>query len=396
MGDRKVDENGLTVKTLPEIRDDLANAVHTSSEFGAEANVGSDSPAGQLIDVHAESISTQDELAQSVYDSTEADNAEGAHLDGVCALCPGITREDATYSIVTLTLSGTPSTIIPAGSRARVPNGPQFAIDEDATIGGGGTVNAAATCTEAGAFEAAATSIKEIVDPISGWTGVTNALDADQGQPVEADPDFRLRRERSFHLAGNGTDLALRADLEQLPDVVHATVISNRTGVTDSNGIPPGGFRPVIWPTTGVDEEQVVNTIFDHMVSGAYPDGDEEFTVTDEQGYEQPVRFSYATELEVYLEAQITTKLGYPTNGNDLVKAALLAYGNTHRPGDDIEPDHFEGYVLFSDDKVSGISAITVLAKIGSAPGSSDTAPIPLALTEIGTFDSTHISVVVS
>jgi len=393
MATREITAAGLTVKTTDEVREDLRDAIHGSSEFGEETSVGSSSVMGQIIDVHADSISEMDDLAQALYDAFNLDSAEGVALDNLASLV-GVIRKAATYSTVTLTLGGVATTVIPAGSRARVPDGTIFAIDEEATIGGGGTVDADATATETGPLEAAAGSVTEIVDAVSGWNTVTNAADATLGTNTETDEELLARRERSLAIGGNCTDQAIRANLEQLEDITSATVISNRTLVTDSFGIPGKAFLCVLWPDSGIDEDRVAETIWASMPAGIYPHGSEEKLITDDQGYEQTVRFEYATPLSIYLIANVTTKAGYPIDGDDLIENALLNFGNAFRPGQNVEPDYFEGYVLYdSNDRVEGIAAITILAKVGGWPGGGDDVPIDISLVNIADFDSARIQV---
>jgi hypothetical protein len=348
---------------------------------------------GNLIASVSPQIADQDDMAQAVYDAFDPDTAEGVQLDNICALV-GVIRKAATYTTAILTLGGTPSTVIPAGSKARKPDGVIVALDAEATIGGGGDVTAAATATVAGALEAASGSIDTIVDPVAGWDTVTNAADATIGRNLETDPELRARRERNLSAAGSTTDQAKRTALEEITEITHATCISNRELTADSNGIPGKAFRCVIWPASGIDEDEVAQTIWEHMGGGIRPDGAVGKTITDDQNYSQTIRFSYATQLLLYLDAQVTTKEGYPASGDDLVKTALLNWANLNRPGDDVEPDHGEGYVLYhATDQVPGISAITLTAKIGGAPGAGDTAPITIELTEIAIPDSTRITV---
>jgi hypothetical protein len=389
---REITAAGITVQTLAETRQKMVDDLHASSEFGPEVPTGPETQEGQIIDVVATQLSELDELAQSLYDTRDPDNATGVPLDNVGAYS-GAVRKDGTFSTVTMTLGGVASTVIAAGKRARVPDGSFFALDAEATIGGGGTVDADGTCTVEGPNEAAAGSITEIVDAVSGWNTVTNAADAELGTNDETDQEFRDRRERSFALGGNCTDPALRAKLEAIEGVTHATVISNRELTTDSDGIPGKSFRCVLWPT-GLDGPTIAEVIYRSGPMGIRSDGDQEYTITDDQNYSQVHRFSYASEQLLYLHAEVTEKTGYPATGDDLVKAALLALGNMHRPGDDVEPDYFEGYVLYdSVNRVDGIAAITVTAKIGGVPGAGDTAPIPISLTQIARFDSTRITV---
>ena len=139
MATREVTSAGITVKTLAESRRDMVDAVHASSEFGPEIPTGPETAEGQIIGVVATQLSELDELAQSLYDTRDPDGATGAPLDNIGAYS-GAVRKAGTFSTVTGTLGGTPSTVIAAGKRGRIPDGPIFALDEEVTIGGGGTI----------------------------------------------------------------------------------------------------------------------------------------------------------------------------------------------------------------------------------------------------------------
>lgn len=399
MANRKLTAAGLEVKTEDEVRQDLVDAIHASSKFGAVANTAANKVLGQIVDLHAASISEQDDMIQAVYDAFNLTAASGVQLENLVAI-RGLTRKQATPSTVTLTLGGTPSTVVGAGKRSRIQGGTLWGVDADATIGGGGTVDAAATCEVDGPEEAAATAIDTIVDAVSGWTSVTNAADATAGTAEETDAELRLRFARSF-ATGNCTDHAIRAAVEAISGVTHATCISNRELATDANGIEGKAFRVVVWPTLSSSiEQEVAEAIFKSQPAGIKPDGAEDFTVQDDRGYDQPSRFSYATQLELYLTANVTKGASYPSGGDDLVKAALLAYGNgAHNPGANVRPDRFEaicqlGYTPLDIEAIPGVDEIEVLAKVGSAPGSGDTGMITVSLLEIARFDTTRISVV--
>jgi uncharacterized phage protein gp47/JayE len=399
MANRQLTAAGLEVKTEDEVRQDLVDAIHASAKFGAKANTGANRALGQAVDVHAASISEQDDMIQAVYDAFNLNNSSGVQLDNLVAL-RGMTRKAATPSTSTLTLGGTPSTVIAAGKRSRIPDGTLWGLDSPATIGGGGTVDAASTCTTTGPEEAAATAINTIFDAVSGWTSVTNAADAIAGTAQETDAELRLRFARSFALGGSATDHAIRAAIEAIAGVTHATVISNRDPDTDGNGIPGHAFRSIVWPTLSASIElQVADAIFKTQPAGIRPDGAEEFTVTDNQTYDQPVRFSYATEQQLYLTANITAGPAYPAAGDTLVAAALLAFGNgMHDPGINVRPDQFEaicqlGYIPLNIEAIPGIDEIEVLAKIGGAPGAGDTGMITISLLDIARFDSGRITV---
>jgi hypothetical protein len=382
---------GLIVKRIDEIRTDLREAILASSQFGAGTNVGDDSAIGQILDAIATQLGELHELLQAVYDSFNVDNAEGTALDNLAGLS-GVIREAATFSTAVLTLGGTPATVIPAGSQAQVPETTKyFALDEDATIGGGGTVDAQATATSSGPVEAAAGSITEITTPVSGWDTVTNAADATLGEDEETDSEYRERLSASFSIGGTSTDHAIRARVEQLADVSAAVCISNRSLVTDANGIPGTAFRVVVWPDTA-DGPTIAEEIWGPagMPAGIYSDGDEEYSVTDAQGYAQIVRFSFATELEIYWDITVTSNADYPADGDDLVEAAVLAYGNGLSVNEDVLPI---GAINEIYDNVPGVDHLVVLVAAGAPPGGGDTDPVDVGLTQISDHDSTRITV---
>ena len=111
----------------------------------------------------------------------------------------GLTRLQSTKSTVSLTLTGTSGTTVPAGAIfSTVPDSNgfsvKFAIDTEAVIPAGGSVVAPATSTVEGANQnVIAGSVTNIVSAMSGLTAVTNPLPATGGSDQETDTAFRVR-----------------------------------------------------------------------------------------------------------------------------------------------------------------------------------------------------------
>jgi hypothetical protein len=385
-----LDATGLTVLRLAEIRENLRDRILGEAAFPDGTNVGDDSAMGQLLDAPAEELALVHELVEGVYNSFVMDAAEGVQLDNLGGLS-GVVREPATYSTATVTCAGTPATVIAAGKRVRVTDAGIFALDDEVTIPGGGSIDVTVTAVESGPVEGLAGTIDEIVDPVSGWSTVTNAADAVLGSAVETDVIYRARINESFSIGGTGTDQAIKARIQALDDVDAAVVISNRTLITDSFGIPGKAFRAVVWPTSA-DGEQIAETIWSDgaMPAGIYSDGTQVFVITDSQGYAQTVRFSWATELQLYWDVTVTSNSDYPVDGDDLVAAAVLSYGNTLSVGDDAL---IVGAIADIMDAVPGVEDLLILVKVGGWPGGGDTSPISVDLDEIATSDSGRITV---
>jgi hypothetical protein len=374
----------------------MVDDILASSEFGADAQTGADKVLGQTIDPSADRIGELWEVMQAIYDAWDPDTAEGVQLDNLGGLV-GVVREPATGSTVTLTLGGTPTTVIAAGKRAKVPGGAVFATDEDATIGGGSTVDVTATATETGPQEAAAGSVTEIVDAVTGWDTVTNAADASIGRDIETDSAYRLRRRESLSAGGTSTDQAMRSALVALDAVEAASVVSNRTLVTDALGIPGKAFRAVLWPNTlsTAEEDLVAEVLWNHLPTGIYSDGsDVVANVTDSQGKVQTVRWDYATQVLIWWVIDVTTEAGYPSNGDDLVEAAVLAYGQSLLVGDDVDP--IQVVRLITDDTgndyyVPGVKHLVV--KVGKAAAPTGTVPVDIEETEISAHAAARVTV---
>lgn len=380
---------GLEALTLAELRDQ--GRTEARAAFGDGTQLGPDSVLGQIIDLFATIAADAYGILQAVYNSQNPDAAEGVNLDNNAALV-GVYREPARPSRVTIKATGTPATIIPAGSIFRVPNGPRFTTDDPATIGGGGDVDIAASSEETGPIEALAGTITEIVTVIAGLASVTNPADAIVGRDVETDEELRVRRLESLSATGQATDPAIKAALLALAIVDQCVVVSNRSLVTDSFGIPPKAFRAVVYPDPGVFplDAEIFETLFNVSPAGIYVDGARIGLVTDSQGYSQTMRYSVASELNTWVTATLTTGADYPIDGDDQVADAIEAYANALGVGERFS-------ILLATcavAEVPGVLTAVITAKVGAPPGPSDDVDIVPTIIEIVVVDPVNISVV--
>jgi len=127
----------------------------------------------------------------------------------------GVIRKPATKATGIVTFTGTPGTVIPAGTRvstASTETEPAivFATDVDAAIPAEGTVDVAVTAEQAGAAgNVPAGSITFLVEPVSGVTSVINANPTSGGADEESDEALRKRyltRVRNPSASGNKAD----------------------------------------------------------------------------------------------------------------------------------------------------------------------------------------------
>jgi hypothetical protein len=389
--DPTFDGTGLRVLTLQEIRDNMRESIRLNPELGPSVSTGDYSVVGMLIDAAAAEMADIYDLDEAIYQGWDPDSATGNQLDNLGTIA-GLTRQAATRSTGTLTLGGTPTTPVPSGSRARIPSGELVRTRADAVIGGGGTVDVAAEAVNTGPLDFAAGSITEIVDAVFGWSTVTNAADFLRGDPQETDSQYRQRRARSLAAGGSSTDAAIRARLEDLDDVEAAVAYSNRTLSTDIYGVPGKTLWVIVHPNT-VAPAVIAFQLWGPagVPSGIGTHGSQQATITDERGYSQIVRWDWATTVQIWITATLTTNADYPSGGDDLVKAAIVDYGATLTVSQDIEPQPIDTYV---GNEVPGIAKLVITLSRTGVPGPGDTDPIPMAINELGTIALGDVSVV--
>lgn len=382
---------GLVTRTLDEIRQELRDAIASAPGLGPNWQTGPDTPTGQEVDIYARSIYLAEQALQDLWDSTDPDQAGGVALDNIAAI-RGVFREAARATTVIVEATGTPATIIPAGSIFAVPNGVQVTTDALATIGGGGTVDIPCTATVTGPIEILASTVTQIVTVIAGLDSVTNNVAGVTGRDVETDQELRARSEIALQSSGYATVPAIRSALLALLIVDQCVVLTNRTPITDVYGLPPHSFRAIVWPDPGVypADTEIFETIFLTMPAGIEVDGTRSASVDDSQGIPQTVKYSVATALDVYVTATLTVTAAYPLDGDDQVKAKILEITDGLSIGETL----FLFYLACASGEVAGVTSAVITAKVGAPPGPGDTADIIPDVDEIITVDIANILVV--
>lgn len=290
---------------------------------------------GVITAITADRLGDLAEEVQALYDAFTPANAAGVPLDDLCALV-GVYRQPATASTAAVTLTGTPATVIPAGSVV-AGGGPddlaRWTLDAATTIGGGGTVAGAVTCTEVGAIAATIGQIDQIATPIAGWASVTNAAAAVVGQARESDAVLRVRRASTLAAAGNRTLAALRADLLALDYLDGAVVLDNDSdaaATVEGVALAAHSIAVVVYPSglTLAQVEEVAGVIYEHTAAGVYVNGsDEVVDVVGDDGSAKTVRFDYAASVGVTVGIGCTLATGYTLAEVAAdVEAAVTAY----------------------------------------------------------------------
>jgi len=388
---------GFTTRRLQEILDaiDAELLANVSDQLNLD---GEESVIGQIRGVLAQEISLVWESLADLYRALDPNSAVGEQLD-IIGRFNGLTRLGAARGIGTITATGTPGTIIPAGSRAS--NSTTQVIVEtssDATIGGGGTVSIPVRSVEAALVVSGVDGIDTIVTPVAGWASISASSALTGSRDQESDADYRARL-ASIRAIVASVEGAIRARLLEVDGVDECLVISNRTSVTDSNSTPPHSARIVISPDlegqTAI-EEAIAAAIFETLPAGidSYGVGSEaqEATVVDAQGYDQTVRWEYGEQVDIYVTMDVSVRvqdtLLSQSEAETAIREGIEDYINALDLGDDVRPSALQG---IAEDVVPIWSVDTL--NLGTSPGPSGTGSINLLFNQFANADTVTISV---
>jgi len=239
----------------------------------------------------------------------------------------------------------------------------------------------------AGAIPAYANTLTVIETPTAGWTAFNNPSDITIGRDIESDAAFRLRRNITLSTAGNTTVDAIRSHLLEIDEVTSARVFENDDDVTDLQGRPPHSFEAVV---EGGDDQEIVDVIWASKAAGIQTYGSSSGVAIDSMLNPHTIYFSRPTPIDIYIKVTLTTDGNFPINGDQAVKEALAAYGQSrYSIGDDVL--WFELFCPLTE--INGI--LTADIRIDFTPSPTGTANLPIADNERAHFDTTLIDVII-
>lgn len=246
------------------------------------------------------------------------------------------------------------------------------------------------TAVNTGAKEALAGTLNVIDTPVIGMDSFTNETDAVIGREKESDADLKARRDQELATAGAATPDAIRAKILELDDITAVIVFFNNKDVIDSDGRPPHSVDVVV---QGGDEQEIADNLFATIAAGIGSEGTILKEVVDSNGFIQEVNFSRPTEVPIAFEIDIVKDDNfYPSNGDEQVADAILAFGLTYLIGQSVVVFGSNGISCAVQD-IPGITDMEIRISIDPAPPVTDD-NIPIAAREIADFDSSRIAVV--
>jgi len=322
-----VTDTGFVLKRLVDIRTDLIAALSSIIDpvTGETLTINltdENDPLVQHINATSDSLAEAWEQLQLAVNQYDPLNSSGIGLSGLVQL-NGIRRLAGTYSTVPLTLSGTAGTILPVGQLIGPLDDSSVWTLPAVTFDGYGAATCVATCTVKGPVAALSSTLVKILTPYPGWDSVTNTT-ATPGTDQESDTDLRARQQVSTMTTAASMVEAIYGAIMNLSDVTYCRVYQNLTAATDGRGIPSKTIAVIVQGGTDAD----IADVLWHKASAFPQYGTTEILVYDILGIAYTMRFirPASTPIFVSVTVDVIDALIWPTNGADLIKAAIISF----------------------------------------------------------------------
>lgn len=387
----KINKNGFTLSTLNENLQVWVDRL--KSVFGNDFVIKKEGAVDNIATSSSLSIMDLENQVAFLIKQLNPNTAEGEWQDKLYSLI-GLKRRQATYTVVSRTVEGTPNTEVPVGALMfeNASTKDQFKNNDVIQIGENGLGIGSFTAEESGAIDLPEDSSLNIITPLENVTGVyfTTGNLVLLGEDYENDADFRERWQlTSSQASANTTDGLYKALLDLVETKSDLKIFENRTG-EEVNGIPAHSQRIVL--NSAYDDETIANVIMKHLVDGNMfgLQGLVSVEVQDSEGSTEVIKFDRAEILSVFLKVKVTIKDNIPlATAQQMIKDNILKYitENKFDMGSTIWANMFASAIY----QIEGVTAITELQI--SSNGSDWVDSVKLNSTQVPSFDSTRIQV---
>jgi uncharacterized phage protein gp47/JayE len=245
---------------------------------------------------------------------------------------------------------------------------------------------------EVGVINQDANTITEIVTPVLGWDSVTNPLDASPGRLVETDEELRLRfRNTKLERSSNILD-SLYSALLNVDGVEELAIYENDTDITDSNGVLPHSFLPIV---LGGSSQIIAETIWQNKPMGIASQGNTIVPITDSQGFLHNIGFERPTPVTIYISMVLSLNpeapIQFPSDGADQIRAAIQTYASENFG---VGKDVIYSRLFTPINTIPGHQINSLF--IGTTPSPVGTSNLVVGFADISSFESININIVVS
>ncbi|AUR84727.1 baseplate protein J-like protein [Vibrio phage 1.063.O._10N.261.45.C7] len=186
-----------------------------------------------------------------------------------------------------------------------------------------------------------ANTVTKLVSSNLSISSVTNPEPFNKGRFRETDEELRQRMSDREQNAGTATKPSIEASISQVDGVVSVLVVPNITMTDDPvTGVPKKSFETFV---VGGDDDEIAEVLWQTKGVTSNFFGDILKIIIDENGDEQPVRFSRNVERYAWVRVtySINSEEAFPADGEVRMASAVASHGNNMYLGEDLDPTKF-------------------------------------------------------
>jgi hypothetical protein len=297
-----------------------------NTAFGGNLNPSLETPQGQLASSTAAIIADKNAQIALVATQVDPDYASGIWQDAIGRIY-FMDRIAAAGTVVQCTVVGLSGVIIPIGALAVDPStGYQYACTAGTTIPVSGSASATFTCLTVGPV--AVPSALNIYQSIPGWDSIT-PVSGVEGNLVETQQEFEIRRKASVALNANGSVQSVRAAVLQVPGVISCYAVDNPSSSAQTIGGVTLAPNSIYVAVVGGNAQAVAYAIWSKKSAGCSYNGNASVTVTDSSQGSLPyptytVQYTVPTNTPILFAVQIKANPALAANINTLIQNAII------------------------------------------------------------------------
>lgn len=327
-----IDETGMHLPLYQDVLDKINDDCRRI--FGADIYLEPDSQDYQVNAEVADLWSDVANLAQLAYNNRSIQFAQGVSVDGLLKI-NGLKRLKATQSVVVVTCTGEPGTVINGGIVSDSVGAILWEL-EDTVIPESGSIDVYATCKTPGQIYADAGTLVQIVTQTRGWASVTNKSNAIVGKDIESDAAAKARQAISTARPSKTVLQGLEGGIAEITGVLRYKIYENDTGKTDEHGIPEHSVCCVV---EGGDTEDIGNEIYLRKTPGCGTFGDVKVTVVPpnpELDNPPPISFFRPTYVDIYARVTVRKRAGFVDALTEQIKESVATFVNSLNIGEGV------------------------------------------------------------
>lgn len=294
--------------------------------YGADINLDSDTPDGQLMNIFIQSVLDVLDLLTQIYNSFDPDLAVGVVLDQRVAI-NGIQRQAGTFSETPVSITVTEALNLVGLDTDEVNPytvednaGTRWQLLTGATFSGAGTQSLTFRAAVSGAVLATQNTITNPVTVVLGVSAINNPLaQTVVGINEETDAALRVRRQQSVSLSSQGYLAGLLAALLNINGVTSAFVYENTSGTTDGDGVPGHSIWVIV---SGGTPAEIAQAIYVKRNAGCGMFGSQMYDITQVDGSIFTVYWDDVVAEDLYIEFDASS-----LNGIDPPDTAAILAG---------------------------------------------------------------------